>query len=227
MENNDKKPENIISNLLNSVAPLKLYEPMNFIVFISMYSPIILSLVMIIMSFATKSWKGLIFAGFLLSCSSLRSFLYFLFDKRPYLADPSKYVCDAVQYTRFGYDNNLFSQFVFAFTIAYISIPMFVNNQVNAYVFAGLLGYCLLDLFIRMGKKCISSYLELALNILGGAFLSGLIVTLMNAGGSGNYLFYNNSNDDGDDTGNGTKCSMASNQTFKCRVYKNGELISG
>ena len=77
-------------------------------------------------------------------------------------------------------------------------------------VFAGLMGYFLLDLFVKLGKKCIISYSELFLNILGGAFLSGMIVILMNLGGSGKYIFYNDDNDDSSD--NGTKCSMPSNQ---------------
>jgi len=47
-----------------------------------------------------------------------------------------------------------------------------------------------------------------------------IIVILMYTGGSGNYLFYNET------SGNNTVCSMPSKQTFKCSVYKNGELIS-
>jgi len=225
LHNNDK--QFLVQHLLKTVAPLKLYEPINFIVFISLYSPVIIALTMVAMSFTTKSWKGLIFLAFLIASCSFRSYLYFLFDKRPYVQDTSRFICDSVQYTGPGFSNNLFSPFVFAFTIMYVSLPMFYNKQINIYVFAGLFGYFLLDTFIKYGNKCISDYQELFINVLGGAFLSGVLVILMNMGGSGKHLFYNDENDT-DDTGTGTKCAMSdSRQTFKCRVYKNGELISG
>jgi hypothetical protein len=42
----------------------------------------------------------------------------------------------------------------------------------------------------------------------------------MYAGGSGKFLFFN-------ETSNNTQvCSMPKKQTFKCAVYKNGELLS-
>jgi len=41
----------------------------------------------------------------------------------------------------------------------------------------------------------------------------------MYAGGSGKFLFFNEVSSTMD------KCSMPNNQTFKCSVYKNGELI--
>jgi hypothetical protein len=54
---------------------------------------------------------------------------------------------------------------------------------------------------------------------LAGIFSSALILSLMYSGGSSNYLFFNELSS--------TKemCSLKKNQTFKCSVYKNGELI--
>ena len=61
---------------------------------------------------------------------------------------------------------------------------------------------------------------DLVLNVLLGAASSALIVTLMYAGGSGKYLFFNEVSSDKE------MCYQPSEQTFKCAVYKDGELVS-
>ena len=58
------------------------------------------------------------------------------------------------------------------------------------------------------------------LNVLLGAASAALIVTLMYAGGSGKYLFFNEVSSDKE------MCYQPSNQTFKCLMYKDGTLIS-
>jgi magnesium-transporting ATPase (P-type) len=203
--------------------PLKLYQPFNLLVFLSLYSPVIIALTMVSSSFVQKNWKGLIFFGFLIASTILRIYIYYIYDPVSQIAD-NQIFCNSVQYSPFG--NSTFSVFVFAFTITYIAIPMFSSNNINVYVFAALLGYTLIDIFVRMFKKCIPSMIDLFLNVFGGAAISAIFVLLMYAGGSKKYLFYTDDSDS-DGTENGTKCSTPTNQTFKCRVYKNGELISG
>lgn len=70
-----------------------------------------------------------------------------------------------------------------------------------------------------MYKGCIIKAGELFLNVMTGLSLSAAIVTLMYAGGSSKYLFFNETQS------NKEVCSMPKNQTFKCNVFKNGELI--
>ena len=126
-------------------------------------------------------------------------------------------ICTSIQYSQYG--NATFSAFVFAFTIVYLAIPMFSEGDPNFWIFSTLLVYFFADIGIKMYKKCVVSTTDLALNILAGAACAGLIVAAMYAGGSGNYLFFNQA------TSSSEKCSMADTQTFKCAVYKNGELI--
>jgi hypothetical protein len=61
---------------------------------------------------------------------------------------------------------------------------------------------------------------DLFLNVLLGLSSSALIVSLMYAGGSGKYLFFNEISSDKE------ICYQPKNQTFKCSVYKNGEIIA-
>jgi hypothetical protein len=61
---------------------------------------------------------------------------------------------------------------------------------------------------------------DLFLNVLLGATSAALIVTLMYAGGSGKYLFFNEVSSDKE------MCYQPSNQTFRCKLFRNGEMIS-
>ena len=70
-----------------------------------------------------------------------------------------------------------------------------------------------------MYKGCVIKAGELFLNIITGLSLSAAIVSLMYAGGSSKYLFFNES------SSNKEVCTQPSTQTFKCKVYKDGELI--
>jgi hypothetical protein len=75
-------------------------------------------------------------------------------------------------------------------------------------------------MFIKIYKNCIIKLGDLFLNVLLGAASAALIVTLMYSGGSGKYLFFN------EVSSNKDVCYQPSKQTFKCQMYRNGQLIS-
>ena len=76
-------------------------------------------------------------------------------------------------------------------------------------------------MFLKIYKGCIVKMGELFLNVLLGLVVSGAAVTSMYAGGSGKYLFFN------EVSSNKEVCSQPKKQTFKCSLFRNGELISG
>jgi hypothetical protein len=197
-------------------SPLYLFQPMNLVVFSSFFSPFILAAGITSLSFIFQNFKGLIYLGFLVGCCFVRSYVYMISGSNPSVND--KTICSTVQYTKYG--NPTFSAFVFAFSIMYLSIPMFSNGSVNFWVFISLITYFFLDMFIKIYKKCILQMSDLFLNVLLGATSATLIVTLMYAGGSGKYLFFN------EVSSNKEMCYQPSKQTFKCQMYKDGTLIS-
>lgn len=197
-------------------SPLYLFQPMNLVVFLSFFSPFILAAGITSLSFIFQNFKGLIYLGFLVGCCFVRSYVYMMSGSNPSVND--KTICSTVQYTKYG--NPTFSAFVFAFSIMYLSIPMFSNGSVNFWVFISLITYFFLDMFIKIYKKCILQISDLFLNVLLGATSATLIVTLMYAGGSGKYLFFN------EVSSNKEMCYQPSKQTFKCQMYKDGTLIS-
>ena len=197
-------------------SPLQLFQPMNIIVFLSFFSPIILATSITSMSFIFQNFKGLIYLGFLLGCCVVRSYVYMVSGANPIVNDRT--ICTSIQYSKYG--NPTFSAFVFAFTIMYLSIPMFSNGSVNFWVFISLITYFLLDIFIKIYKNCVVKIGDLFLNVLLGAASAALIVTLMYTGGSGKYLFFNEMSSDKE------MCYQPSKQTFKCQMFRNGQLIS-
>ena len=198
-----------------SNTPLLFFQPFNIVVWFSFFSPIILSVVMLSLSFVFQNFKGFIFLGYLLGVCLIRNYVYMINGSETLKADNT--ICSSIQYSKYG--NPTFSAFVFAFTIMYISFPMFSNGEVNFWIFGGLLAYFFLDMFIKVYKKCVVKTGDLFLNVLLGLASSALIVTLMYAGGSSKFLFFNETSS--------TKevCSVAKNQTFKCQVYKDGTLV--
>ena len=211
--NNPIKPSNIIGGVPNS--PLLLFQPFNVVVFLSFYSPIILCIVMLSLSFIYQNFKGFIYLAFLLGVVLLRNFVYLFSGSQPLNNDGT--ICTSIQYTRYG--NPSFSAFVFAFTLMYLSLPMFSNGAPNFWVFSGLIIYFFVDIFIKIYKKCVIQMSDLIINVLLGLASSALIVSLMYVGGSSQYLFFN------EVVSNKVMCSVPKQQTFKCQVYKNGELI--
>jgi hypothetical protein len=199
-----------------SDSPLQLFQPMNIIVFLTFFSPIILATSITSMSFIFQNFKGLIYLGFLIGCCVVRSYIYMMAGANPIVNDHT--ICTSIQYSKYG--NPTFSAFVFAFTIMYLSFPMFSNSSVNYWVFISLLTYFFLDIFIKIYKKCVIQMGDLFLNVLLGAASASLIVTLMYAGGSGKYLFFNEM------SSNKEVCYQPSKQNFKCNLFKNGELVS-
>ena len=101
----------------------------------------------------------------------------------------------------------------------YLSLPMFSNGAPNFWVFISMLVYFFMDMFIKLYKKCVVKMGDLFLNILLGMASSALIVTLMYAGGSGDFLFFN------EVSSNKDICYQPKKQTFKCSVFKDGTLV--
>lgn len=200
---------NSISN--DTGTQLEIFQPFNLIVLLSIYSPIVLAIFLISLSFI----KGSIYLGFLIGCCLLRNFVYKWSGGLPFQND--KTICTSVQFTKYGNPN--FSAFVFAFTIAYLSIPMFSNGAPNFGLFSGLLVYFFLDIFIKLYKNCTIKMSDLLMNVLLGFTSSAILVTLMYAGGSGKYLYFNEISSDKE------MCYQPKEQTFKCSLFKNGELV--
>lgn len=203
-----------------SREPLLLYKPANLLVLISFLSPVIIAVCIVSLSFVFQNFKGIIYLAFLIAAALLREFIFMNsnnFEK----SKNDNTICSAVQFSSIG--NSTFSVFVSFFTIMYLSLPMFVNNSINWPLFSVFLFFIFIDIFIKVYQGCIiiaKNSVQLFLDSLLGLAFAAIITSLMYAGGSGKFLFFNETSN------NRQVCSMPKKQTFKCAVYKNGELLS-
>jgi hypothetical protein len=127
--------------------------------------------------------------------------------------------CTSVLYSTNLKSNGSYSAFIFSFTLMYIFLPMFINQNVNTWMFFGLTIYFIIDTFTKQQNKCVEPS-NVFINVLVGFALSAILVCIMiNSPGLSNLLFFN------DYSSNKEICTMPKKQTFKCAVYKNGELI--
>jgi hypothetical protein len=194
---------------------LKLTNPLSLLVTMTIFSPLFIALFITGLSFLFQNFKGFIYLGFLIASTFLRTF----FISRDDTNTNNINICNSVQSVKYSnHGNSTFSVFVFGFTMAYLGVPMFVHNNINVQVILALFCYLLVD--VLMKNKCLT-FQGVLLNFLGGVVVAGAIVSGMMAGGSTRFLFFNEQSS--------TKeiCTQPKKQTFRCKVYKNGELIGG
>ena len=198
---------NFKNNLLNIFNSLSFYSPLIVLTSVFVFS-------MFTSSIAKFGWYLLWF--FIVSC--IRYFMY----KAVPNPTPVPAICDTfipVDYT--------YSTYVLTFTMVYFIMPMILvskQNKINAMNY-GILGffisYIALDMFVKMSLKCIPTFFSAVVigNMLGGVFCGVVAVLVMYSSTLKNYLFINEVNS------NKEVCSMPSKQQFKCKLYKNGELV--
>lgn len=127
-------------------------------------------------------------------------------------------ICDTGNFLP-GSNNSSYSSYVLLFTMAYICSPMLVNGNMNYGVLLFFLVYIIFDITIKVKLGCVSGLFGLLGDGMMGLILGGLISGLMFTFGGKKLLFIN------DVASDKQVCNMPSKQTFKCAVYKNGELV--
>jgi len=201
----------------SSLMIFNLFDPANLMVFISVFSPVILALIVVSSSVVFGYEKGVVYLGFLLASAMIREIYYYY--NPPASFEHTNAICKSVQYGSKNSNSPLFSSFVFAFTSLYMIFPMYSYGTSNFTVFATLLVFLFFDMFVKLKNGCIVKYVDIFINIIGGSVLALILTSLMIYGGSGRFLFFNEL------SSNREVCAMPSEQTFKCSVYKNGELL--
>lgn len=120
---------------------------------------------------------------------------------------------------KYGDDSTL-GLFILSFTMLYICTPMFIINSINWYILVLFIFYIVADYYAKMSNQCydgkaVTIFANVLAGVAIGAIASLLIYTYQNDWSMINV------------TSSGKQvCSVTAEQTFKCGVYKNGELIA-
>lgn len=184
----------------------------------SFISPFLLAFFLFMTSLFNQNLKGLVYLSGVLMSTIFNVFLMNQIQSPSY--GDAAFSCNMFDIPFVSQYNSPSSSSLFiAFTIAYLVIPMSVNNQLNYPVIASLLCLLSLDVFTKIINRC-TNYAGAILGALIGFFLGTIWYTLFHITGYDSLLYFDELRSDK------VMCSKPTKQTFKCSVYRNGELIT-
>jgi hypothetical protein len=105
-----------------------------------------------------------------------------------------------------------------AFTLLYLLLPMLSNNQINFWIIGTIVSIFAVDAYVKLQYLCTVPR-GIVIGAVVGASLGTLWYLLLKLNKFESLLFFN------DLTSNNVVCKRPQNQTFKCSVYKNGQVI--
>lgn len=185
----------------------------------SILSPILVVFFIVMSSLFNQDLKGLVYLAGILIASMINIFLMnqIQSEYNPNAGD----FCSLVDIPIFGtlYDSPAPSSVTIAFTAAYLIVPMIFNSQMNYIIMAFFLILFGIDGFYKTSANCTKTS-GVILGGLTGFFLGLGWFILFHSTGYDSLLYFN------DFQSNNVMCSKPSKQSFKCSVYKNGQLIS-
>ena len=186
---------------------------------LSFYSPIIISCSILIFSiFSMTFGKGLFYLFWLLVITFIRIGIMWMIPGN----DPDiKYdnpICEMGDFL--PYENSSYSVYILLFTFFYLTMPMYISNNINYVLITFFIIYIIFDILVKLSNGCFISTTHLFGDFVAGGGLGAGIAALIYSSPISGYLFINQTSSDKE------VCSMPSKQTFKCSVYKNGELVN-
>lgn len=190
----------------------------NILQFFSFIAPTLLIFFLFMTSLFNQNLKGLVYiAGVLISSIANVVLMNMIGSER---SNDESFSCSMFDIPYVSKYNSPFpTTLIIGFTIAYLVLPMKYNNQMNYVLLAFLLILLVIDILTKVQNKCTTYPGALLGGLVGG--LSGLIwYGLFSLSGYKSLLFFDELQS------NSVLCSKPTKQTFKCSVYKNGELIS-
>lgn len=191
--------------------------PTNLLHFISILSPFLLTFFLVMSSIFNQSLKGLVYLAGILIAAIINVFLMNILKSN--MAEDASPSCNMIDFSLMSnYDSPCMSSMIIAFTMAYLFLPMRYNEQMNYVVVVSLIALYIMNFLTKVYDKC-TTY--------GGSILGGVVGFML--GTSWYVLFHTYGYDSllyfDDFISNNTVCKRPRKQTFKCSVYKNGELI--
>jgi hypothetical protein len=169
-------------------------------------------------SIFNQDLKGLLYLGGLL-IATIINVLFMNIFKTPKLPNEA-FSCNLIDLPFLTeYNNPLQSSLVISFTALYLIMPMIYNSQMNLPVVISLFAIFLLDGYVKISDYC-SGFLGILMGGIIGGILGLVWYTIFHSSGNDSLLYFDEL------ASNNVICKRPSKQTFKCSVYKNGELIS-
>lgn len=190
----------------------------NILQFFSFIAPTLLIFFLFLSSLFNQNLKGLVYiAGVLIASFINIMFMHIIGSER---SDDESFSCSLFDIPHVSQYNSPYpTTLIIAFTIAYLVLPMKYNKQMNYVVLIFLLCLLGVDIMTKVQNKC-TTYPGTILGALVGFLFGAVWYILFYSMGYSSLLYFDELRSDN------VQCSMPTKQTFKCSVYKNGQLIS-
>jgi hypothetical protein len=190
----------------------------NVLQFFSFISPTLLVFFMFMTSLFNQNLKGIVYISGLIICSILNIiFMNIIGSGRD---ENEAFSCSLFDIPMVSQFNSPYpSCMIIAFTIAYLALPMKYNKQMNYVVLAFLMSLLVVDMLTKVQNKC-TTYPGSIMGALVGFIFGTIWYIIFHGLGFDSLLYFDELRSDN------VICSRPTKQTFKCSVYKNGELIS-
>jgi hypothetical protein len=191
---------------------------------LSFYAPLIITISVFISSIFTSSLsKGLYYLFWIFVITMIRILIMYYTNSNILYSIPEHCKVGSI----LPYSTPTYSTFILSFTLFYLLIPMImISNKlkidaINYIVVFFLITYIVADILIKNTLGCLGrTFMGTTIGeILGGITLGSLISSITFATSLRNMLFISGT------SSNREICNMPSKQQFKCRVFKNGELV--
>jgi ABC-type phosphate/phosphonate transport system permease subunit len=185
-------------------------------------APFVLVCFFSLSSFLNQDFKGLVYlSGLIFTCFCTMIFGNVLTFIPKYLPEDRPEICNMITVNQQSEISKLpLGQTVFGFTFCYLLYPMIKNNYIKQNIptlifFPALIFF---DLIWNIQNTCYTLWQLIASLALGSLF--GILWAYLIS------LTYNPSLQYLNKSTNNEVCSKPSKQTFSCKVYKNGEIVS-
>jgi len=187
---------------------------------VTLYPGFIIMFLLIVSLFNYTLIKGVIYFCGIMLCHIIWILLARLFPNNERNPE-APITCDLINFPSLNYDMPNRPTIITTFSLVYLLLPMFNNTDLlfNPIIIWVLSILTIGNMYYQWSKKC-SSLLSILFGLIIGVKIGFLWFLLFWAAGKKDMLFYNEL------ASNNLVCNRPSKQTFKCSVYKNGEIIS-
>jgi len=190
----------------------------NLLQFFAAISPILLAFCLVMISLFNSDIKGLVYLGGILIASLINLFILNTLKIKSETLIPE--YCNLIEFpfNLNEYVSPAFNSMFIAFTLAYLYMPMQYISSMNYPVILFITGLLVLDGGTKVMGGC-TTFGGVALGTLIGLVLGLLWFIAFYSTNHKDLLYFNA------ESSNNVVCSRPSKQTFKCRIFKNGEII--
>ena len=190
----------------------------NLLQFFAAISPILLAFCLVMISIFNSDIKGMVYLGGILIASLINLLiLNSLKIKSDKIIPP---YCNLIEFpfNLNEYISPAFNSMFIAFTLAYLYMPMQYVSGINYPVLIFITSLLVLDAGTKISGGC-TTFGGVMLGSLVGFVLGLLWFIAFYSTGHEDLLFFNA------EPSNNVICSRPKKQTFRCKIFKNGEVI--